>query len=48
VPEDVTPNLPAPLDDLPAAPLPPVTPPVPVPDLSVPALSTVTTILGVP
>jgi hypothetical protein len=48
VPDDVTSNLPAPLDDLPAAPLPPVTPPVPVPDLSVPALSTVTTILGVP
>lgn len=48
VPENVTSNLPAPLDDLPAVPLPPVTPPVPVPDLSVPALSTVTTILGVP
>jgi hypothetical protein len=48
VPEDVTPNLPGPLDDLPAAPLAPVTPPVPVPDLSVPDLSTVTTILGVP
>jgi hypothetical protein len=48
VPENVASNLPGPLDDLPAAPLPPVTPPVPVPDLSVPALSTVTTILGVP
>jgi hypothetical protein len=48
VPDDVTSNLPAPLDDLPAVPLPAVTPPVPVPDLSVPALSTVTTILGVP
>jgi hypothetical protein len=48
VPENVTSNLPAPLDDLPAVPLPPVTPPVPVPDLSVPALSTVTTILVVP
>jgi hypothetical protein len=48
VPDDVTSNLPAPLDDLPTVPVPPVTPPVPVPDLSVPALSTVTTILGVP
>jgi hypothetical protein len=48
VPDDVTSNLPAPLDDLPTVPVSPVTPPVPVPDLSVPALSTVTTILGVP
>jgi hypothetical protein len=48
VPDDVTSNLPAPLDDLPRVPLPAVTPPVTVPDLSVPAVSTVTTILGVP
>ena len=48
VPEDVTSNLPAPLDDLPSVPLPPVTPPVTVPDLSIPTVPTVTTILGVP
>ncbi len=46
VPDAVTSNLPAPLDDLPSVPLPP--PPVTVPDLSVPAVPAVTTSLGVP
>jgi hypothetical protein len=45
----VTPTLPPPLDDLPEISLPPVTLPVTLPDLSsVPAVSTVTTILVVP
>ncbi len=46
VPDGVTSNLPAPLDDLPSVPLPP--PPVTVPDLSVPAVPAVATSLGVP
>lgn len=48
VPDDVTSSLPAALDHLPSVPLPPVTSPVTVPDLSAPAASTATTILGVP
>jgi hypothetical protein len=49
-PNDLTSNLPAPLAELPSVPLPTITPPVTVPDLPVsgPAVSTVTTILGVP
>jgi hypothetical protein len=46
VPDDVTSNLPAPLDDLPSVPLPP--PPATVPDLSVPAVPAVPTSIGVP
>jgi hypothetical protein len=41
-------NLPAPLDNPPSVPLPPIAPPVSVPDLPIPAVSAVTTILGVP
>jgi hypothetical protein len=48
VPDDVTSNLPAPLDDLPTVSVPPVTPPVTVPDLHVPVVPTVTTSLGLP
>jgi hypothetical protein len=48
VPDAVTSSLPAALDHLPSVPLPPVTSPVTVPDLSAPAASTATTILGVP
>jgi hypothetical protein len=48
VPDDVTSNLPAPLDDLPTVSVPPVTPPVTVPDLHVPAIPAVTTSLELP
>jgi hypothetical protein len=42
-------NLPAPLDNPPSIPLPPIAPPLSVPDVPLPAaVSTVTTILGVP